>query len=623
MCGICGQYNFIDHAPVDGHDIQRMSDSIDHRGPDDAGMYLDHSLGLGFRRLSIIDLSGGHQPMSDQEESVWLVFNGEIYNFIELRKELQARGHVFRTRSDTEVIVHGYKEWGVDVLSHLNGMFGLAIWDVRKRQLILARDPMGIKSIYYWIDSGRLFFGSEIRPILTRQEYRPEVDLISLNLFLRYRYTPAPRTIFRDIRKLAPGTCLIVQNGAIEQNRYYNHKPALLDSNFTTTELAARLEHEYQDAVTRQMISDVPVGLLLSGGLDSGLLLAFMSRQQQHRNTYTIGFGEGFRDDELLEAEQSAVYFNANHHSTRIDRQTFEQNLARVVQILEEPVASPSVMGMYHVCERARQDVKVLLMGQGPDETLGGYRRHLGIYYGNYWRRIPGRMRKGISSALATLPRNETIKRALYSLDVTDRLERYQQVFSILPGAEVDSLFHPEILPPQSADAVRDCWQDLLPLMEHTDELGGFNMLEVRSSLPDELLMYADKISMHHSLEVRVPYLDLKVVEYAERIPARWKVHNGKGKWLHRQVCCNYLSEDVLRRKKRGFAVNVVDEWYRESMEGKLRDTLLDPQSRLYSYLNPIRVQELVAQHQSGKSNSHKIIYSLIFMEDWLRNFIR
>ena len=185
-------------------------------------------------------------------------------------------------------------------------------------------------------------------------------------------------------------------------------------------------------------------------------------------------------------------------------------------------------------------------------------------------------MRKGISSALATLPRNETIKRALYSLDVTDRLERYQQVFSILPGAEVDSLFHPEILPPQSADAVRDCWQDLLPLMEHTDELGGFNMLEVRSSLPDELLMYADKISMHHSLEVRVPYLDLKVVEYAERIPARWKVHNGKGKWLHRR-CAATICLRMYYAEKRGFAVNVVDEWYRESMEGKLRDTLLDP----------------------------------------------
>src|SRR5215467_870729 len=258
MCGICGQYNFVTGAPVDAQAIKRMADAIAHRGPDDEGQYIAGSIGLGFRRLSIIDLEGGHQPMSDDDGSVWVVFNGEIYNFPELKSELQSHGHVFRTNSDTEVIVHGYKQWGNDVLQHLNGMFGLAIWDEKKRQLMLARDRTGIKLLYYEISAGRLKFGSEIRALLATEECTPKIDPVSLNLFLRYRYTPSPLTLFQDIRKLAPGTRLIVKNGVARIERWWNFEPVPLNPMPSVDEAEEELLGLYKRAVKRQLISDVP-----------------------------------------------------------------------------------------------------------------------------------------------------------------------------------------------------------------------------------------------------------------------------------------------------------------------------------------------------------------------------
>src|SRR5260370_2475464 len=277
MCGICGQYNFGNDALVRRAEIEAMTKSIDHRGQDDEGYFIDGPLGFGFRRLSIIDLAGGHQPMSDREESVWVVFNGEIYNFPELKRELQSHGHVFRTNCDTEVIIHGYKRWGDEVLNRLNGMFGLAIWDVRQKRLVLARDPFGIKLIYYRIDGGTLYFDSEMHPIRAMMPGKAEIDTTSLNLFLRYRFTPSPYTILKGVRKLAPGTKLTVQNVACEVSRWYRFKPEPFTPAKSPAEAREELLFLYKDAIKRQLISAVPIGLLLSGGIDSRLLLALMN----------------------------------------------------------------------------------------------------------------------------------------------------------------------------------------------------------------------------------------------------------------------------------------------------------------------------------------------------------
>jgi asparagine synthase (glutamine-hydrolysing) len=619
MCGICGQYNFQSQAPVNRREIETMARSISHRGPDDEGFFLSGSLGLGFRRLSIIDLSGGHQPMSDQAESVWVVFNGEIYNFPELRRELERFGHVFRTNSDTEVIIHGYKQWGDEVLNHLNGMFGLAIWDVRRKRLVVARDAFGIKLIYYRVTGGQLYFGSEMRAVQATMSEKAEIDPTSLNLFLRNRFTPSPYTILKGIRKLAPGTKLTVENGKYEVSRWYRFKPEPFEPTKPPDQAREELLDLYKRAIKRQLISDVPVGLLLSGGLDSGLLLALMNLNGSAWPTYTVGYGSSFADDELADAAETARILGAKHTSVSITKSIFEEALPKIVACLEEPIAASSIVPMYFVCQRARQDVKVALVGQGPDELFGGYKRHLGVRYGGMWAKLPGWMREPISSTVEALPRNEMLKRGIHSLGVADRMRRYQNVLSLLPGPQVDELFQEGLLDADAGDSILSCWEDLADLMSETDELGGLQFIEVRSTLPDELLMYADKLSMAHGLELRVPYIDKEIVEYVERLPANLKVRNGSRKWLHRQVCRTYLPEAILKRPKRGFAVNVVDDWFRGTFDNKMADALLDSGARIYQYLRPERIRDLFEQHSSGRQDNHKILFSLVLFEEWLR----
>jgi asparagine synthase (glutamine-hydrolysing) len=619
MCGICGQYNFTERVPVRRADVERMATSIAHRGPDDEGYYLSGPVGLGFRRLSIIDLAGGHQPMSDQEESVWVVFNGEIYNFPELRRELEGLGHKFRTNSDTEVIIHGYKHWGDDVFNHLNGMFGLAIWDAREERLILARDRFGMKMIYYRVDAGRLYFGSEMRAVLAATGERGEVNPAALNLFLRYRYTPAPHTIFLGISKLAPGTMLVCEKKSVQVKRWYQYRPTPFVPAKSVAQVQDELLELYKQSMKRHLLSDVPVGLLLSGGVDSGMLLALMNLYGDRWRTYTVGYGNSFVDDELRDAAATAAHFSSQHTEVMLDRAIFEKALPSIVSCLEEPIASSSIVPMYFVCQRAREDVKVALIGQGPDELFGGYRRHLGVRYGSWWGDMPAWMRHTATRAIARLPRNETLKRATYSLDVSDRMQRYQQVLSLLPGDQVDDLFQDGLLARETGDAILDCWADLSPLMEETDELGGFQFVEMRSTLSDELLMFADKLSMAHGLEARVPYLDKELVEYVERLPAQFKVRNGSRKWIHRRVCAEFLPKEFMRRKKRGFAVNVTDDWFRSAIGGVMEESILDSDSLMYRFLRPVAVREMLRRHKAGKGDFHKILFSLGLFEQWLR----
>ena len=619
MCGICGQFNFIHHEPVEPETIRRMTGTIVHRGPDDEGYFISGPIGFGFRRLSIIDLAGGHQPMSDAEETVWVIFNGEIYNYRELRAELRSKGHEFRTNSDTEVIIHGYEEWGAEVLNRLNGMFGMAIWDVKKQRLVVARDAMGIKLIYYRISGGQLTFGSEIRPILAAQDSKPEVDPVALNLFLRFRYTPSPLTIFQGIRKLPPGTMLVFERAGCREERWYNYTPVPFSNPKEDKEATEELLELYRSAVRRHLLSDVPVGILLSGGLDSGLLLGLMNEQGGPWPAFTVGYGEIFEDDELADAKETAGVLGAVHVPVKLDQAEFERSLPKIVECLEEPIASSSIVPMYFVSQRARQDVKVALIGQGPDELFGGYKRHLGVHYGDWWRWLPGVLRSSVSFAVDRLPRNETLKRGVSSLGTLDRMKRYQDVFSLAPAGIIDGLFRDDTLPRRNGDELVDYWRGLIPQMVHTDELGGFQLLEIRSSLPDELLMYADKLSMAHSLEIRVPYLDRTVVEYVQRLGAGFKVRNGSQKWLHRRVCERYLPSRILKRKKRGFAVNVVDDWFHSSLTGELQAVLLDESSLMFGLLNPKPVRRLLEGHQSGRQDNHKLLFSLVMIEQWLR----
>jgi asparagine synthase (glutamine-hydrolysing) len=335
---------------------------------------------------------------------------------------------------------------------------------------------------------------------------------------------------------------------------------------------------------------------------------------------YTIGYGDSFADDELRDAAETATLLGAQHITVRLDQDEFERSLPRIVECLEEPIASSSIVPMYFVSQCARQDVKVALIGQGPDELFGGYKRHLGVRYGEWWRGLPAGLRSVIGYAVNGLPRNEMLKRGIHSLGAENRLKRYQDVFSLAPEERIEGLFRDDVLPQKQGNhELLEYWRDLTPQMEHTDELGGFQLLEIRSSLPDELLMYADKLSMAHSLEVRVPYLDRTVVEYVQRLGANLKVRNGTRKWLHRQVCRNYLPRRILKRKKRGFAVNVVDRWFHSSLQGKLPDLLLDTSSLMFELLKPEPVGKLLEAHRSRRQDNHKLLFSLVMLEQWLR----
>lgn len=620
MCGICGQYSFDRDVRVQESDLERMAATLEHRGPDDKGTYTDGQVGLGFRRLSIIDLTGGHQPMSDAEGTLWVVFNGEIYNFPELRKELQGFGHSFRTNSDTEVIVHGYKQWGADVVNRLNGMFGFAIWDTQKKKLIVARDAMGIKPVYYKIGNESLYFASEIRAITAAMEESVDVDPAALNLFLRYRYTPAPLTIYRGIRKLAPGTMLTVEHGECSVERWYRYKPTPLSPTPSVGAVQEELLDIYKRAMKRHLLSDVPVGLLLSGGIDSGLLLGLMNLYGENWRTYTVGYGESFSGDEIELATETARLLKADHTNVRLERETFESALSHIIESLEEPVATSSIVPMYFVCQRAREDVKVAMIGQGPDELFGGYRRHVGVRYGGLWRGLPGFVQSAITGTVNRLPRGEMFKRGVYALGEKDRMKRYQSVFSLMPGESIDGLFREDVGIANAGDHVLECWKDLKGLMGETDELGGFQLVELMSSLPDELLMFADKLSMAHSLEVRVPFLDKEVVEYVTRLPANFKVRRGnKTKWIHRRVCSEFLPESILKRKKQGFGVNVVDSWFYGRMSGRLEGLLLDSESLMFQYLRPDAVKRLFDEHKAKQADNHKVLFSLVVFEEWLR----
>lgn len=618
MCGICGQYNFESGAPASKALVRAMTRSLAHRGPDDEGLHFDGAIGLGFRRLSIIDLAGGHQPMSDVGRTVQVVFNGEIYNFRELRRELIDAGYVFRTSSDTEVIVHGYRHWGIEVLRRLSGMFGLAIWDALRKRLVLARDPAGIKPVYYRVERGTVFFGSEIRALLSVLPSRPSVDSTALNLFLRYRYVPSPFTLHEGIRKLAPGTMAVFEPGGWRIDRWYRSPSQSSSEALTDAQATEALSALYERALARHLVSDVPVGLLLSGGVDSGLLLALMNRHGDAWPTFTAGYGRG-EDDELPAAARSAEIFSARHTPVPLPQVRFQQALPRIVGVLEEPVASSSVVLMDELCRTTRESVKVALVGQGPDELFGGYSRHLGVRYGSHWRGLPRWLRQGVSGLTERLPRGETLKRGIRALDIAEPLRRYQAVFSLLPGERIDSLFREGLLRGGAGDAVLDAWGALAPEMAGCDELGAFQVLEIRSSLPDELLMFTDKISMAHGLELRVPYLDREIVEFARRLPARFKIRRGERKWLHRRVARRMLPREILSRPKLGFSVRAVDAWLRQPIDGGLGGHLRDSEAEIFDYLRPDAVQRLLVEHESGRHDNHKLLYSLVVLEEWLR----
>lgn len=621
MCGICGIYNYKSGESADKHLIQAMTDRIIHRGPDDEGQYLDGSVGIGIRRLSIIDVKGGHQPIHNEDMTVWIVFNGEIYNFKELRRELETEGHRFYTQSDTEVIVHSYEEWGDDCVLHFNGIFGFSIWDKSRHRLLLARDHFGVKPLYYYDDGRRFLWGSEIKAILADLSIPRIVDTDALDLFLTFRFVPSPLTMFKGIHKLPPSHRLIHDRGGCRIERYwYSHLQ--VDNTLSEQDFIILLQERLETAVRRQMISDVPIGALLSGGIDSSVVVAIMAQQTNHPvRTFTVGFKDGGDSNELREARGTAAHFKTEHFEIMLDKLDYQQLLHKAIWHLEEPIGTTSALAMYFLTQLARQHVKVALTGQGVDEPLCGYHRYLGERYGRFYRQLPFIFRNVLRPIIEALPRQERIKRAVRSLGMSDVSERFVQVYAVFPQEMKNSLWQSEQRLFANTHAARDIVNYWRQGVEHLDPLVQMAYIDARLSLADDLLIYGDKMSMANSIEVRVPFLDLEYMAVAETLPASLRIRWLIRKYIHKKAIVKWLPQDIINRPKRGFETPV-DQWFRSELSGYVRNILLAPSSACKIYFKPEAIDSLLRDHVSGRQDNRRQLFSLLVFELWHREFI-
>lgn len=620
MCGICGIYNYRTGEPPNKNLLRVMTRSMIHRGPDDEGFYLNGALGLGVRRLSIIDLTGGHQPLSNEDGSVWVACNGEIYNYPELRKELRSRGHVFRTSCDIEAIVHAYEEWGPEALTRLNGMYGLALWDQPRKRLILARDPFGIKPLYYMEAEAGVLFGSEIKAILADPKVQRAIDETALDNFLTFTFVPSPNTIFRGIKKLLPGSSLwITQEGIFRKRFQYLADKTEVRSE---EEWLEALRTEIEAAVRRQMFADVPVGAMISGGMDSASVATLMTRfSNQPIHTFTVGFDEGFTADELVLARRNAELIRSKHHEVSISANEYAQFMPHSLRYLEEPVATSSSLAFYWVCRLAREYVKVVLTGQGADEPFAGYPRHWGEYYSSWYRRLPAVVRKSMFAPLVEyMPRNERLKRAVRSLDVADPLERFTRVYTIFDSALKRRLYRNGLADgglPSQMQIVNEWQQDVQDL----DSLSQMLYIDARFSLADGLLMYCDKMSMANSLEARVPFLDLQLMAFVEALPSHLKIRGRNQKYFLKRAVEAWIPQEIIHRKKIGFETPVA-QWFKSDLSDYLEDQLLSPDSACRYYFEPQQLQNMIDDHRNHYQDYKRHLFSLLTFEVWHEQFI-
>jgi asparagine synthase (glutamine-hydrolysing) len=617
MCGICGSYGYRTQEPVDERLLHAMTASLVHRGPDDDGYHVDGALGLGMRRLSIIDLEGGAQPIRNESGTVAVVSNGEIYNYRELARELRAHGHVFRTRSDTETIVHAYEQWGLDGLTRLNGMFGLAVWDAERRTLVVARDPFGIKPMYFRDDGRTLLFGSEIRALLCSPAVERAVDTLALQEFVEHTYVAAPRTAFAGIGKLLPGHALVADEDGVRIVRFDRGLPRPR-SEGSGSSVVEELRAEIAAAVERQMVADVPVGVMLSGGTDSATVAALMTDVLGGPiETFTVGFGDEFAEDELPAARETARRIGSRHHEIVVSSSEYAEFLPRSIWHLEEPVATTSTLAFHRVSELAREHVKVVLTGQGADEAFAGYPRHLGERYGHIYRALPEVVRDRLVAPLVNrLPRNEQLKRAVRSLGVDDRAERLRRVYQV-----VDEEVQSDLLGAARSNGRPAHGEPWLVDVAGQDALDAMLYVDARTSLADNLLLYGDKMSMAVSLEARVPFLDLELMALAESLPAHLKIKGPTQKHVFKQAIAPWVPPAVRKRKKVGFATPV-DAWLRGALRSQVEERLLSEGSACRTYFRPTAVRRLLDEHASGRHDHKRILFSILTFELWHEQFV-
>jgi asparagine synthase (glutamine-hydrolysing) len=649
MCGMCGVWR-LDRATVEPADAFAMRDSMRHRGPDGAACaFFDTGLSahpvlleqlprepripsagsksdlvLGHRRLAIIDLATGDQPMCNEDGSIWLVYNGEIYNYRELRRLLSSHGHVFRTESDSEVILHAYEQYGEECPAYFNGIFAFAIWDARRERLFLARDHFGVKPLYYHHREGKSFsFASEIKALLADPEVPREMDVEALNLCLTFRRTPSPWTLFRGIRKLSPASSLSVSRTDLREHTYWSGDPPI----DRTTEQEAwieQLQQSLQSAVTRQMISDVPLGLSLSSGVDSTTILALMRKSSTEAvKAFTVGFEGSDATSEVASARGIAKRFGAEFHERVLTADDYGRFMDRYVWHLEEPVSNQSAAAYYFVADMAkRHGMKVLLNGQGPDEAFAGYGRHLATAYWRWLRvgtRLPGQPL--IRRALAGTSIGEQYERFVLATEASDEEDRFLSTYAILSSLAKERLLDGGVKCEMDHDLPRRYVTSWLERAPHGTALERMTWVDTRTSLPDDLLLCEDKMAMAAGVEARVPFLDVEFMRVAERIPGAFKIRLGRGKYIHRKVASALVGPTIASGRKIGFE-SAMDVWLKGALGERLRDALETPSSFTASYLDRCHVSHLLEEHLSGTRDHQRILFLLLSLESWHSRFV-
>ena len=623
MCGICGKLAFDRQVNISPTLLKAMADAIAHRGPDDEGYYVSGQVGFGFRRLSIIDLKTGHQPISNEDGSVWIVFNGEIYNYQELRRQLQVKGHVFSTQTDTEVIVHLYEEYGEKCVEKLRGMFAFAIWDARQESLLLARDRIGIKPLYYWLSDKSVIFGSEIKAILADPEVKVEIVPQMIDRFLTFYYVPGEETLFRNIRKLAPGSYMVVKNGKVEISSYWDLH--FLPIEQTTEDAEGRLLALLDESVRLHMIADVPVGVLLSGGVDSTAMLDFAGEKTNHSlSTFTLGFSEPGMADERPYARLAANQYGTNHHEITISPKEFADFLPKFAWHMEEPVCEPQAIALYYVSKLAKDHVKVLISGEGGDEAFAGYQTYRGILWLERLKSVLRPCNRPLSSALMWANR----------LFDSDRIAKYaplmQLPFESYYYSRTSSPFHyfnvhSRELYSSSFEALTDKHYSLASVIRYlrNDEKNGkvnqMLYVDTKTSLPDDLLLKADKMTMANSIELRVPFLDHELLEFASSLPEKLKINGFTTKFIAKRALRHRVPREILQRRKAGFPVPYAS-WFRRELKHWISDILLDSRTLARGYFSRPCIEAIIATNARSGGLSREM-FSLAALELWHRAF--
>lgn len=632
MCGIYGIVHFSSSDQPCEPALTHMGDVIQHRGPDDSGHYSAGSVGLGMRRLSIIDLAGGHQPISNEDQTVWVVLNGEIYNYQALRKTLQNKRHQFRTGSDTEVTVHLYEEYGIAFLQKLRGMFGVALWDARQRRLLLARDRIGEKPLYFRREQNRLLFASELKSILSVAGVPRELNVPALREYLGHGYVPAPLTLFQGIEKLLPGHFLLVEpeNSRVEQHQYWDVPVANVE-NHSEQDWIRILQDKLLETIHAQLVSDVPLGAFLSGGIDSSTIVAAMVRSTGQRvKTYSIGYdGDQSYYNELPYAKLVAKTFDTDHHEIVV-RPNVAELLPKLVWHLDEPIADSACLTTYLVSKLARESVKVILSGVGGDELFGGYRRYLGDGVRRWYRMLPAPVRKSLLPRLLKFsPKDRATAwkdyaryaAAFVETAELDTISRYLSYTTLFSPAAQKNLLSPDL---HAYDASANGPLAISGHFRHTEGLDNLNRIiyaDLKTSLADDLLALTDRMSMAASLECRSPLVDSELVELASGMPGNLKVRGLTTKYLLKKAVEPWLPRQVIYRKKRGFGAPV-GSWLRNELRPLIHELLSEAQIRKRGIFQWSAIRSIVETHQSQKADFTDQLFALAAFELWCRQYL-